>query len=371
MAQIFDIREVTVGPRNFDAVVVLAPDAPLTTDEDPQGTALVRDLLPGLQDHVCLGDSSEKFGEVMDQTELAHLLEHVTVELLALTDIAGDVSTGRTAPVEGEERAYDITLACPDDVLVASALSSAVWILQWAYTGGGEPVPDVDAIVSGIVGLVQSLPEPEPMPQPEPEVVETVEPPVEESAEACADEPADVAAGATAPMPEPQVVAYEPAAAAAPAAESASAAEPEPVDPDATVFSPMMAQMVADQLGAQDLDEPEPVAPGGRGPRRSRRGPRARGGRQARCRRGPTRDVRARCRGRRRYRDRRRRRAREGGPPGLCRLGHAQRPACPSGALMGRVRKIFCREGLRNPRTGVYEMHRCARRRTSADRRFL
>ena len=262
MAQIFDIREVTVGPRNFDAVVVLAPDAPLTTDEDPQGTALVRDLLPGLQDHVCLGDSSEKFGEVMDQTELAHLLEHVTVELLALTDIAGDVSTGRTAPVEGEERAYDITLACPDDVLVASALSSAVWILQWAYTGGGEPVPDVDAIVSGIVGLVQSLPEPEPMPQPEPEVVETVEPPVEESAEACADEPADVAAGATAPMPEPQVVAYEPAAAAAPAAESASAAEPEPVDPDATVFSPMMAQMVADQLGAQDLDEPEPVAPG-------------------------------------------------------------------------------------------------------------
>lgn len=262
MAQIFDIREVTVGPRNFDAVVVLAPDAPLTTDEDPQGTALVRDLLPGLQDHVCLGDSSEKFGEVMDQTELAHLLEHVTVELLALTDIAGDVSTGRTAPVEGEERAYDITLACPDDVLVASALSSAVWILQWAYTGGGEPVPDVDAIVSGIVGLVQSLPEPEPMPQPEPEVVETVEPPVEESAEACADEPADVAAGATAPMPEPQVVAYEPAAAAAPAAESASATEPEPVDPDATVFSPMMAQMVADQLGAQDLDEPEPVAPG-------------------------------------------------------------------------------------------------------------
>ena len=47
-------------------------------------------------------------------------------------------------------------LACPDDVLVASALSSAAWILQWAYSGGADPKPDVAAIVSGIRELVEN-----------------------------------------------------------------------------------------------------------------------------------------------------------------------------------------------------------------------
>ena len=45
-------------------------------------------------------------------------------------------------------------LACPDDVLVASALSSAAWILQWAYSGARDPRPGVDAIVAGIRSLV-------------------------------------------------------------------------------------------------------------------------------------------------------------------------------------------------------------------------
>ena len=155
MAQLFDIIKVTVGPRNLEAVVGVAPSAPLMTSEDPEGTELVLDIMPGLADHMCLGDASSSFGEVVADTELAHLLEHVTVELLAQTDAAGDVMGGQT--VEIGERTYKITLACPDDVLVAGALSSAVWILQWAYSGGGEPEPDVEAIASGLVDLVDSL----------------------------------------------------------------------------------------------------------------------------------------------------------------------------------------------------------------------
>ena len=86
---------------------------------------------------------------------MAHLLEHVTVELLARTNIAGDITSGRTAEVG--ERTYVIRLDCPDDVLVIGALSSAEWVLEWAYNGGGDPVPDIDAIASGLVSLVQSL----------------------------------------------------------------------------------------------------------------------------------------------------------------------------------------------------------------------
>ena len=155
MAQLFDIKKVTIGTRALVARVELAPGAPLMTGDDPEGTARVLGLMPGLADHVCLGDSSSSFGEVVEDTELAHLLEHVTVELLAQTDAAGDISTGQT--VAAGERSYEITLSCPDDVLVAGALSSAAWILQWAYSGGGEPEPDVTAIAKGLVNLVEGL----------------------------------------------------------------------------------------------------------------------------------------------------------------------------------------------------------------------
>ena len=175
MAQLFEIKKVIVGPRNLEAIVELAPSAPLMTSEDPKGTELVLDLMPGLADHLCLGDSSSSFGEVVEDTELAHLLEHVTVELLARTDVAGDVSSGLTTGLG--DGLYQITLACPDDVLVAGALSSAVWVLQWAYSGGSDPRPDVDAIVDGLVSLVKSLgaegpelaSEPEPVAAPAPE----------------------------------------------------------------------------------------------------------------------------------------------------------------------------------------------------------
>ena len=171
MAQIIDIRRVEVGPRSLTARVRIATNAPLFTSEDLQGTARVYHLLPHIIEHTCLGDAGAKFKDVMGDTEIAHLLEHVTVELLAQSDIAGDISCGRTFAVDDERRTYDVEISCPDDVLVVGALSSAVWILQWAYTGGADPEPDVAATVKGLVGLVQTLPEPE---EPSPSVVEYV-----------------------------------------------------------------------------------------------------------------------------------------------------------------------------------------------------
>lgn len=206
MAQLFDIKKVVVGPRNLEAVVEVAPSAPLMTSDDTEGTELVLDLMPALADHLCLGDSSPRFGDVVADTELAHLLEHVSVELLARTDAAGDTPSGQTTQVG--ERTYQITLACPDDVLVAGALSSAVWILQWAYSGGGEPQPDVDAIADGLVGLVESL-----------DPAAAGEGPVEE--------PRDVAEG------EPEAPAQQPADETPAAdADADSAPADQPVSPD-------------------------------------------------------------------------------------------------------------------------------------------
>ena len=155
MAQLIEITKVAVAPKHFTARVRIANGGPLTTDQDLVGTTHVYRLLPEICDHTCLGDASATFKDVMGATEVAHLLEHVAIELMARTNLSGDVTCGRTWEVTGEPRTYDVQLACPDDVLVASALSSAAWILQWAYSGGADSKPDVDAIVGGIRNLVE------------------------------------------------------------------------------------------------------------------------------------------------------------------------------------------------------------------------
>ena len=157
MAQLISIKKVVVGPKNLTATVEFSAKAPRLTSENAEATERVLELLPGLSEHLCLGDADARFGLVANDTEVAHLLEHVTVELLALTNLAGDVSSGKTSLVDSRRGLYEIILTCPDDVLVAASLSSAVWLLNWAYGNQDEADPDINAIVSGLVALIQSL----------------------------------------------------------------------------------------------------------------------------------------------------------------------------------------------------------------------
>ena len=265
MAQLFDIKKVTVGPKNLEAIVELAANAPLMTSEDLEGTTRVWQVMPELRDHVCLGDESGTFGDVMGDTELAHLLEHVTVELLARTDVAGDIACGQTSEVG--ERTYKIVLKCIDDVLVVGALSSAAWIMQWAFSGGGEPVPDVDAIAKGLVELVGSLPEVEK--KDEPQEPATDPEPVEEQ-----EAPSEVAAEDEVPELEPAapvideaevdaIMAAEPPAAPEVEPEPVEAVEPEPEpepevaeEPEPVAEDPEPAEEVAEE----PAHEPEEVA---------------------------------------------------------------------------------------------------------------
>ena len=158
MAQLIDIIRVVVGPEYLTATVRVSNDAPLMTSEDLEGTTRVYNLLPTIINHACVGDAGTTFKDCMGDTELAHLLEHVTVELLSRTNLVEEIVAGRTWRELAYDRTFSIQLDCVDDVLVAGALSSAVWIVSWAFTGGAGPVPDVDATVDGLVQLVQSLP---------------------------------------------------------------------------------------------------------------------------------------------------------------------------------------------------------------------
>ena len=113
--------------------------------------------MPHIIEHACVGDASDTFKDVMGNTELAHLLEHVCVELLSQTDIAGDVPAGKTFISPNVNRGYVLQFTCSDDALVAAAFASAVWIMNWAFSGAAGSTPNCEAIVQAIVAMVGEL----------------------------------------------------------------------------------------------------------------------------------------------------------------------------------------------------------------------
>ena len=253
MAQLISIKKVVVGPKNLTATVEFSAKAPRLTSENAEATERVLELLPGLSNHLCLGDADARFGLVAKDTEVAHLLEHVTVELLALTNLAGDVASGKTSLVDSRRGLYEIILACPDDVLVAASLSSAVWLLNWAYGNQEDADPDINAIVSGLVALIQSLngektdeladsAEPEADAAPQAESVDAEDYAADNSSE-------DVADAAAADAVEAEVADAEENNAEVAGIDAADAADAEPV------AEPAAAEPAADVADEADADE--------------------------------------------------------------------------------------------------------------------
>ena len=157
MAGLFNILKVTVSEDKICAHVLVNPGMSLMTSEDIEATARVYYLVPAIAKHLCLGDSGREFQDCMGQTELCHLLEHVTVELMNETGLAGSISCGRTRVSEHDERVFEVELSCPDDALAIGALSSATFMMDWAYLHADQPAPDVDGTVAGLRNLVLGM----------------------------------------------------------------------------------------------------------------------------------------------------------------------------------------------------------------------
>ena len=157
MAGLFNILKVTVSEDKICAHVLVNPGMPLMTSEGIEATARVYYLVPAIAKHLCLGDSGREFQDCMGQTELCHLLEHVTVELMNETGLAGSISCGRTRVSEHDERVFEVEFSCPDDALAIGALSSATFMMDWAYLHADQPAPDVDGTVAGLRNLVLGM----------------------------------------------------------------------------------------------------------------------------------------------------------------------------------------------------------------------
>lgn len=243
MAGLFNILKVTVSEDKICAHVLVNPGMPLMTSEDIEATARVYYLVPAIAKHLCLGDSGREFQDCMGQTELCHLLEHVTVELMNETGLAGSISCGRTRVSEHDERVFEVELSCPDDALAIGALSSATFMMDWAYLHADQPAPDVEGTVAGLRNLVLGM-------RAEAEGKDPHEAVVAANAE---DEAGDTTEGEA-----PAEVAVEPADEAS--AEAASEPEPEPAEPQGVPSFDDEPQEAIDTEGATAESHEAPAA---------------------------------------------------------------------------------------------------------------
>jgi hypothetical protein len=81
-------------------------------------------------------------------TESAHLLEHVTMELAALAGSPRSLHADTSWDFAVDGRGiFRLRFDYDDDLVVLGALNAAVGVVEWLLGGHGEP-PDIDAVVA-------------------------------------------------------------------------------------------------------------------------------------------------------------------------------------------------------------------------------
>lgn len=113
------------------ARVRVAPGGPLRTSDLPGLSRAVCDLLPGLARHRCDCGSPRGIIAELSDTELAHLLEHIALELMALAGaprtIEGETSWDFARDGRG---VFRVTITCDEAAAVPMALYEAARIVN-------------------------------------------------------------------------------------------------------------------------------------------------------------------------------------------------------------------------------------------------
>ena len=117
--------------------------------------------LPNLPNHLCVNkNDNPRFGDEIVGTELAHLLEHVMIELQGQA-YRGTVPMprfiGHTSWLEelAATRPHGIalmrtTVTFADDIIGLQTLKEAVALVEWALDDDSEEMPDIEVVLSRI-----------------------------------------------------------------------------------------------------------------------------------------------------------------------------------------------------------------------------
>jgi len=146
------VESVSVGPAAIEALLRFGPGEPMRSSEVPGlADALLR-ALPGLKGHRCDNGVGLTFLEEARDTELAHLVEHATLEVMAL---AGSPDTLR-----GETRwdfaadgrgVFRVRVEYDDEVVAIGALKVAAALVE--ALARGDVGPDAFAEALRLRGL--------------------------------------------------------------------------------------------------------------------------------------------------------------------------------------------------------------------------
>jgi hypothetical protein len=147
------IERIEVGARHLDARIRLTDQSSLRTSASPEAASRALQLLPGLARHSCENDLGARFVDELRDTETAHLLEHVAVELMALSGSPRSLKA-RTSWDFSEDGpgVFRIRMEYDNDLVAISALSEAAAIVEAVMSPDAEP-SDVDAAVERLRDL--------------------------------------------------------------------------------------------------------------------------------------------------------------------------------------------------------------------------
>lgn len=133
------VGRVTKGPGRLYVMVRFTPDEPDRTW--PALAERVLELLPGLARHQCANDGGRTFRDEAAATEVAHLFEHVVLELLTLSGSARPAGEtvwdcGRDGP-----GVYEVSFTCEEEAICRRAIRLGAALMRHVLEGG--PAPDI------------------------------------------------------------------------------------------------------------------------------------------------------------------------------------------------------------------------------------
>ena len=136
----------------MQAVVYVTEPRFLRTAAVPHLAESLRQLLPGLSRHRCECGSAHGILQELADTETPHLLEHVVLELMALSgsprELGGETSWDFAADGPG---VFRVRLAYDDDLIALGALDIGLALVNELLEG--EPPPGVEREVERLQEL--------------------------------------------------------------------------------------------------------------------------------------------------------------------------------------------------------------------------
>ena len=146
------IESIEVGEHSIEALARVTDPALMRTSSRPSLAEKALSLLPDLARHRCDNDANKRFVDEMRDTETPHLLEHITVELMALS------GSPRNLPAHTEwdfardgKGVFRVVLDYDFDLLALRALKDANTVVDWLF--GEAPIPDIAEITANLLEI--------------------------------------------------------------------------------------------------------------------------------------------------------------------------------------------------------------------------